>query len=193
MKRALPIVLDVLHALALALWLGGVALFWLLTSSGLAQGHGGVPTEPANALLGAAWGSLGLWAERCGLVMVGVQFVLRRRFQRNRSRFIGDGVRQLLTFSALLVTEYAHRSLQYRSILQTHTVPGGSFVAADSTLMSLCAIQAALLIAVIALTAWLHQPAAASIVVPVSNAATPTMPSAPTRPTRASGKRRAAK
>ncbi len=189
MKRTLPILLDTLHDVALALWLGGVVLFWMLATSGALQVRN-VPLEAVNAVLGAAWGVLGLWAERCGLVMIGVQFVLRRRFQRHRPSFVADGVRQLLTFGALLLTEYAYRGTTHRAILYSHTVPGGTVTAPDAALMGLCVAQIVLLIGVMALTIRLR-PLTALVAAPAAPAptVTPATPP-PNRPTAAPPRQR---
>jgi hypothetical protein len=147
MKRALPIVLDTLHALALAVWLGGLAMLWL-TLVPVARQTPAPGLASGSAILNSVWRGQVEWALRCGITMIGVQFLLRRRYQRNRPRYIGDGVRQLLTFGALLLALYAPR--------------GNPFAAANgfSMLMALAVAQAALLIAVTALTAWLQMPQA---------------------------------
>lgn len=187
MKRVFPILLDILHDIALAVWLGGLVLFlsvaagpWTLSRS---------PLDATNVVLGVVWSGLGGWAERCGIVMVAVQFVLRRRFQRSRTRYIGDGVRQLLTFAALLLTEYLHRSPNSHALLQSHTVPGATILAPNSVFMNLCLVQSLLLIAVIALTAWLHR-SAAPVDLPATQAPAPVKPATPIRPTAGAARRR---
>ncbi|HZP84466.1 MAG TPA: hypothetical protein VFB21_22720 [Chthonomonadaceae bacterium] len=132
MKRALPIVLDTLHALALGVWLGGLVVLW-----------GIVPSVVPAASLSEAARRFGGLVQFCGLVMLGVQFALRRRYQRDRAGFIGDGVRQLLTFGALFLAVLARY---------------GSNSASVSAFLGLAAVQILLLVGITALTLWLQLP-----------------------------------
>ena len=94
MKRAILILLDTLYTLALALWFG------LLTGLLLAA-HPGAPDAMLDMFLHRASAVV----EAAGLTMVAVQFLLRRRYERYRQLAVADGIRQLLTFSALLLAE----------------------------------------------------------------------------------------
>lgn len=99
-RRVVVVVLDVLHALALGVWLGGsVVLWWLVVR------YGGLDVVVA----GARW--LSGVVELCGVVVVGVQFVLRRRYVREGVRYVWDGVRQLVTFGAFFAGEWVRYSV----------------------------------------------------------------------------------
>jgi hypothetical protein len=163
MKRAFPVLFDTLSALALAVWLGGLVAFFAVVEAG-------VPGKALNSILTRVGGLI----EVCGIVMIGVQFLMRRRYQRSRSLFISDGVRQLLTFAALFVAEFGRygplRVLGTEGAGQTHAL---------QVYTSLAILQIALLVGVIALTAWLQQPRPAIASAP---APTPTAPApAPAR------------
>lgn len=142
MKHATSTILDTLQVVALALWLGGLAIFWLALVPTVGQG-----AEPA-ALLGRVWNEFGVWFERSGLAMVGVQFLLRRRYHGNRPRFVADGIRQLLTFAALVLAEYGLRG---SSGVSPFAAPAGFH-----TLEAVSAMQTLLLVAIAGLTVWLQ-------------------------------------
>lgn len=92
MNRTLTLVFETIHFLALALWIGAQATVLVLFSSG------GVPAlfmQRERALVE-------LW----GLIMVAVQWLIRRRFSGSRKLYLMDGVRALLTFTALFAGEY---------------------------------------------------------------------------------------
>ncbi len=137
MKRALPLLLDTLHTLALALWLGALAVWAMLAQMPPAA-------APTRALLAPQIAGL---VEICGLLMVGAQFLLRRRYLTDKTRFVADGARQLLTFGALLLAEFGKYG-QTASQLPSSAAPG----------MGLAFAQIALLIVVVALTSWLQAP-----------------------------------
>src|SRR5579871_2460963 len=100
MKRATPILLDTLYALALALWFGLAAGLFVVARPGTPDATQDLFARRAGGLIEAA-----------GVAMVGVQFLLRRRYGRNRQLAVADGVRQLLTFAAFFLAELGRYSL----------------------------------------------------------------------------------
>jgi hypothetical protein len=151
MKRALPILLDTLYALALALWFGLAAGLLVVASPAAPDSTLDLFARRASALIEAA-----------GIAMIGVQFLLRRRYQRDRQAFVADGIRQILTFGALLIAEFGRYSL---------LKPGYQITVHDvSTLCVLATVQMIVLTAVTALTSWLllPRPAAGAITTPAS-------------------------
>src|SRR5579863_4425843 len=100
MKRALPVLLDTLYALSLALWFGLAAGLFVVARPGPPDATLDLFTRRASGLIEAA-----------GVAMIGVQFLLRRRYGRTRQLAAADGIRQLLTFGALFLAEFGHYSL----------------------------------------------------------------------------------
>ncbi|MDW8207607.1 MAG: hypothetical protein RMJ43_07195 [Chloroherpetonaceae bacterium] len=99
-RRAVVVALEVLHAVALGVWSGGsVVLCWLVWRAG----GGGVVGDVARWFSGVV--------EVCGVVVVGVQFVLRRRYAGWRVGYVWDGVRQLVTFGAFFAGEWVRYSV----------------------------------------------------------------------------------
>ncbi|HZO86792.1 MAG TPA: hypothetical protein VFB38_00530 [Chthonomonadaceae bacterium] len=176
MKRAVPLILDTLHALALAVWLGGLVTFWFVIIPTVQLGPR-LTFNEANAIFGGPQARLGRWIELCGLMMIGVQFLLRRRYQGDRARFIGDGVRQLLTFGALLLAEYARYSRPPPGVFY----PGGGI---NALLIGLAIAQIALLAGVAALTAWLQLPRVTAAPAAVEPSQQPVKAPAPRRTAR---------
>lgn len=88
--------------------------------------------------------------EISGFVVVGLQFLTRRRYQQNRTLFVGDGIRHLLTFAALLFMEYVKLNvhMKYKAI---SAAPG-------QLELSLAALQILILTAVSGFTIWLQSP-----------------------------------
>lgn len=143
-KRHLPLLLDTLFALAWALWLGGLVALWV------------AELPPANFVLSARRMS-GI-VEWCGIVMVGIQFLLRRRYHSRRPLYIADGIRQLVTFGTLLLAETLRYSLLpvMESVLTTGKAGDYLHLRFLYTLMS--GGQFVLLVAIMGLTVWLQQP-----------------------------------
>ena len=135
MKRAILILLDSLYTLALALWFGLLAAL-------LVAVHCGMP----GSSLGLFVHRSALVAEPAALTVVAAQFLLRRRYERIRRLAVADGVRQLLTFGALVLAEFGQYSL-FR--------PGFITAARIATLSWLAAAQLAILAVVISMTSWL--------------------------------------
>jgi hypothetical protein len=151
MKRAMPVLLDTLYVLALALWFGLAAGMLVVVSS-----------KAPNKVMDVFARRTGGLIEVAGIAMVGVQFLLRRRYQRDRQAFVADGVRQILTFLALLLAEFARYSL----LRTDHAVTADDVV----TLCRLDGAQMLVLTVVTALSSWLLVPrtAAGPIVTPAS-------------------------
>ena len=152
MKRHIPLILDTLAVLALAIWLGGVALCWLVLA----------PT--VNSVISAnAAQSQQLFAdilrrfsaiiETCGIVLVALQWVLRRRYQRDRQKFVADGLRMVATFMALFAAEYG----RYGLIPALIRSPGSGVV---STLEGFAIFQAVMLVVYAGITVHLLSPRA---------------------------------
>lgn len=109
-KNHLPLLLDILHQLALALWLGGLVTLWLALMPA-AFHDAELTVRQSEMVMGATLRRFVGLAEIAGLTMIAAQFLLRRRYRSDRRAFVADGVRQLLTFSALLLAELAMRAL----------------------------------------------------------------------------------
>ena len=139
MKRSLPLILETIHSVAIALWLGGSACAILLALSG---GAPALYQGKSDAVI-----------ELAGFLCVGIQFLTRKRYQANRMLFVGDGVRHLLTFAALVVMEAVKLNL--------HAASRASLTARVSPVeIPALALEIVLLIAVSAFTIWLPSPQA---------------------------------
>jgi hypothetical protein len=145
MKRNMVLALDTLHLLALALWLGGQATLLLAVTPALR--NAGVQ-QALPALLNAQ----GTLLTVGGLVAVGVQFVLRRRYAQDRMRYVADGVRQLLTFGAFFLAQIGQYVLlpPMRSPLTE-----SAFAAQLRNVALLQAVQIVLLAIVVGITVWM--------------------------------------
>lgn len=183
MKRAVPLVLDTLHFLALAIWLGGLTLL-LFTVPFIApyllkEGAGSAEILEAARLQSIA-AALILF-EICGMAMVGVQFLLRRRYRHDRNLFVADGLRHLLTFGAFFLTEYARYQLLPK---MTGLLAAAERAPADGTYLVFAALQVLLLTGIGALTVWIHSlHSAGAVPVPAS---APPAPPAKGKPSRSS-------
>ena len=108
MSRPLKLAFETIHYLAMSLWIGGEAAVLILITSG------GLP-----ALFMARERAL---IEFWGFIMVAVQWLTRRRFQRQKSLYLIDSARHLLTFAALFVGEWAKYSGTAGASASTHSV-----------------------------------------------------------------------
>jgi len=161
MKQHVPLILDTISAVALAIWLGGIVVIWAVLAP---LGH------PAGAEV-HPWFVEGLRrfsvvAESCGIIIAAVQWALRRRYEKDRHLFVVDGLRMLVLFAALLCAEYG-RYLVIPALAASKTSLG------LSTLTILADIQGAALAAVTTITIWLlgrQLPVMAAV---VSNRTTP--------------------
>jgi cytosine/uracil/thiamine/allantoin permease len=143
MRRTIPVALDTCAAVALAVWLGGLLACWLLLAPSLREAPAVQPIfEQVLRRFSAV-------AEACGVILVAVQWVLRRRYQKIRTLYIADGVRMLGIFVALFFAEYG------RYVLIPTLLRSGS-TDALATLTALAMVQAALLVGYAALTGWLQ-------------------------------------
>lgn len=185
MKRNLIILLDTVQALALSVWLGGAAIFWLALAP-LASGSAGADAGAFHTLLAAAQLRVGSVIQICGIAIVGVQFVLRRRYQRDRTRFLVDGIRQACTLGALFIEEFPR---------YVHTANGTMMSAGiNSTLIGLGAAQVVLLAIVVGLTTWLQLSAPVAYAQPAQQQPKPPDPKRqpqPARPAKAGRGKRA--
>ena len=136
MKSTVLILLDTLYTLALALWFGMLAGLFVVAHPGAPDAAFALFLHRSSALI-----------EVAGIALVAVQFLLRRRYDRYRQLGVADGIRQLLTFSALLLAEFGRYSL---------LKPGHALVAGEvSTLSLLAAAQMVVLAGVTGITSWL--------------------------------------
>ena len=154
MKRYVPLTLDTIAVLALAVWLGGLAVCWLA----LAPATHGAPAEAipaAQKLFAETLRRFSAIAESCGIVLAAIQWVLRRRYERSRPQFLADGVRMVAMFVALFAAEYG-RYVLIPTLTKTQS-PGALNAIAG------CAVaQAVLLAGYAAVTLWLQSPALAA-------------------------------
>lgn len=188
MKRLLPTLFDTLQTLALALWLGGMVVIGAVVAP--AAFHiAGLTRMQSGMVVGESLRAFGNVIEICGLVMIGAQFLTRRRYQRSRPLFLGDGVRQLLTFGALLLAEYGKYSLFPMLDKARLANDMAGFDRLHHLYSSLAMVQVWLLVGIAGLTAWLQAPRApASAPIAASANAEP-----PARPTSARTARKATK
>ncbi len=164
MKRYIPLLLDTCALVALALWLGGLAVCWTV----LAPTTRSIPSDglaAAHDVLNRTVYRFSAIVELCGLVLVALQWVLRRRFQRSKSLFVVDGARTLVVFIALFCGEYG------RYVIIPTLIKSDS-AGAYTTLAILALVQAILLIGYMAVTGWLHSPGQAVSTQPARQAAT---------------------
>lgn len=172
MKRYVPLVLETIGGLALAIWLGGLAVMWLVLAPS-AHSVAGASQPAALALFEETLRRFSVVIEACGIVIAAVQWVLRRRYARDKSRFVADGVRMVIVFIALFGAEYC-RYVLLPTLLKTHS--SGAY----STLMAMAVLQAVLLVGYATITGWLQLPGVGNSSAPVT--ATTVQPD-PIRPT----------
>lgn len=173
MKRPLPILLDMLYSLSLALWLGGAVVLWTSVVPVVGR-FGGLTQAQSGAVVCEILRRFGGIVEMCGLALLGVQFLLRRRYQRVRAFYVGDGVRQLLTFGAFFLAEYVRYSLMPVLEAARTAQNGQNFARLTQLSGTLTMIEVFLLAGVVALTVWLQMPRP----VPVASSAVATTPKA---------------
>lgn len=176
MKRYVPLLLDTLALLALGVWLGGLAFAWLAWSP---VAHID-PTGKLQSVFAETLRRNTGVIELCGVTLAGIQWLLRRRYRADRSRFIGDSVRFMLLFAALFCAEYMKISL----------LPQAKRLETPGILLSMVIwtiAQAILLVGIVGLTVWLQSPRS------VAAQAAPTSPRQPSRPAAPPSKRRASK
>jgi putative copper export protein len=150
MRRFIPLILDTIAVVALAVWLGGLVACWMVLSPTV----NGMPVETipmAQKLFAETLRRFSGVVEACGLVLAAIQWVLRRRYQRDQSLFVADGARMLVVFVALFCAEYG-RYVLIPTLLKTQAP------AAASTLAALAVAQAVLLIGYTGITGWLRLP-----------------------------------
>ena len=176
------VLLDGLHLLALAVWLGGLVTLWLAVMPA-AFHTSGLTLREAEAVVGGSLRNFTALVEVCGIALAGAQFVLRRRYQAVRLLFLADGIRQLLTFGALMLAEVNLRVLLPQmdaARLQAHVA---EFHNLHQNYAVLATFQALILIAVGVLTAWLQLPPSISTAVvkpTIIPSLTPTVPASRT-------------
>ncbi|CEK18580.1 hypothetical protein CWRG_02216 [Chthonomonas calidirosea] len=100
-KRALVFLLETLHLWAFGVWFGGLVLLLVLS----------VPFPAANRAPFFL----------CGLVMLGSEWLLRRRYRLQRPKALGDSLRQTLVLAALFVEELEH-SGSHPTVAQQHAL-----------------------------------------------------------------------
>ena len=134
MKRSLTPYSDILVQAASAIWLASTLSVLLLAAQTSILG-----------MISPVVGSAGRIAEISGLILIGLLFLGRRRYQNLRTLFILDGVRQLLAFGALFLNELYRYSLAPSR--------GSTSIRMISSLFGL---QAALIIIMIVVSSLLH-------------------------------------
>ena len=160
-KRTVPLLLDILHAVALAVWLGGLVVIAGVVMPTLFPASGLV-AEMAEKLAGTILRRFLPLVEICGLVMLGAQFLVRRRYQKSQNLFVGDGVRQLLTFGALLLAEMCLRDLLPQMDRARLDGKLALFQSLHTLYSAFATAQMVVLGLVVALTVWLHAPGGGS-------------------------------
>ena len=156
-KVFVPILLDGIHLLALAVWLGGLVTLWLAVMPA-AFHTSGLTMREAEAVAGNSLRGFTILVEMCGIAMAGAQFALRRRYQAVRALFVADGIRQLLTFGALLLAEINLRVLLPQMDAARQQAHVAEFHNLHQNYAVLATMQAIVLIVVGLLTAWLQSP-----------------------------------
>ena len=172
MKRYIPLLLDTLTVVALAVWLGGLALCWLVlfpTVHSLSADS----VEIAQRVFAETLRRFSAVTETCGIILAALQWVLRRRYQRTQSLFVADAVRTVAMFVALFCAEYGRYGLVPALIRTSNSnIYQG--------LQALAVVQALMLLAFAAITVHLLSPRLAAISSPASRASPTT--DAPRRP-----------
>lgn len=176
MKRTIPyaitLVLDALHFLALALWLGGLLTLWLALMPA-AFGGAGLTTRAAEAVTGETLRRFAPIVEVCGIVLIGTQLGLRFWGGRERPLFLARGLRQILTLCALLLAEVCLRSVLPGMDAARRAAHVAEFHSLHQGYTALATLETLLLIAVSLLTVWLHQPRPTSIDVSPASVSAP--------------------
>lgn len=156
MRRALPIALDTLFFLAIIVWLGGLIMFMANIQPEFRSAHDSQILYSSELQIGILR-NFGRIIEMSGIIMVGLLFILRRRYQQQRNLFVIDGVRQLLTFLALMIAEYI-RYILLPNLLSSVATQSKTVGADFTTYRYLGITQVALLIVILALTIILQSP-----------------------------------
>lgn len=179
LKALVPVLLDGLHLLALAVWLGGLVTLWLAVMPA-AFHTSGLTVRQAEVVIGDSLRNFTAIVEMCGIAMAGAQFVLRRRYQAIRALFVADGIRQLLTFGALMLAEVNLRVLLPQMDVARQQAHVAEFHSLHQNYAVLATLQAIILLVVGILTAWLQSPRAAAVVpIPASASPAPSSSSSP--------------
>jgi hypothetical protein len=150
MRRFIPLILDTASIAALAVWLGGLAACWMV----LRPAAYAMPVESMRAaqqVFAESLRRMGGIIEVSGLVLAAIQWVLRRRYQRDRPLYIADGARTLILFIALFCAEYS-RYVLIPALMKTDAP------AVVTILAALAVAQALLLIGYVGVTGWLQMP-----------------------------------
>lgn len=158
MKKTVVGILDIVHYLAITFWLGGMIVLGFLVAPSLFQTTL-LATSDAEQVYRTLLSRFTVWVEICGVSMVVVQFLLRRRFQKQRSLYILDAVRQLTTFLALLLAEMCFRNLLPNMNVSKRVGELADVTHLGGTYANLAIAQAAMLLLVLGITVWLTLPA----------------------------------
>ncbi len=171
-RKYLPLILDTLATVALAIWLGAVVTLLTACRPGaFVLIFGPALAQSSRISLEVCRGAASL-VEGSGFVLIAAQYVLRRRYQGNREMFIADGVRQLFTFGALFTVFYMRINILNKINFSdardlTGTLP---------TIRSLFLVQVVLLVAAAAITTWLQIP---RLLPPPTGSGSPIPPTGP--------------
>lgn len=157
-KYAFSLILDTLHTLALAVWLGGLLIIGMAVAPAAFRDVPGLSRMQSGMVVGESLRRFGGIILFCGVIMLAAQFLTRRRYRHDRSLFISDSVRHLLTFAALFLAEFGRQSLfpAMDAARSANKMP--EFDRLHHTFSTLSMIQVWILAGIAALTAWLHLP-----------------------------------
>jgi putative copper export protein len=157
MKRTALGIFDTLYLVALAVWLGGLATFGAVASPTLFDGAA-LSESQADALYGAMLRRFTPILEGCAILLIALQFLLRRRYDKNRGQFILDGVRQLSLFAAFLLAEVCFRNLLPNLNASRRLGELAHITRLQGTYAILAVVQVGLLVFIAGATAWLSLP-----------------------------------
>ena len=157
MKKTFVGILDMIHYLAIALWLGGMLVLGFLVAPTLFQTTLLAPSD-AEMVYRTLLSRFTLWVEISGVSMVVVQFLLRRRFQKQKNLYILDAIRQLATFAALLLAEICFRNLLPNMNSSRRVGELADMSHLGGTYANLALAQGVLLVLILGITVWLTLP-----------------------------------
>lgn len=153
MRKFLPLILDTLAAVALAIWLGSLVTLLTAFRPGAFDLPGVSGANSSFISLRVLNGVAGI-IEGSGFVLIGVQFILRRRYLSNRELYVMDGFRQLFTFAALFIAFY----IRINILNKINLLKMPNLEAHHHTIQVLFVIQTVLLVLATAITTWLQMP-----------------------------------
>ena len=157
MKKTLVGILDIVHHLAIVLWLGGMVVLGFLVAPTLFQTTL-LAEADAQKVYRTLLSGFTLWMEICGVTMVVAQFLLRRRYQKQKSLYILDAVRQLCTFVALLLGEMCFRNILPNMNTSKRVGELANVSSLGGAYSTLALAQGAIMLLILSITVWLALP-----------------------------------